>query len=141
MANISRSLLEGWDVVVVDDEPFSRDIATRILKFYGAIVWTAQNGREALEVVASVKPRFIISDISMPVMDGWEFIQRIKTDRETLEIPVIALTAHAMVGDREKAIAAGFHNYLSKPLNPATFMGELLALLVDVPALNLNLGE
>ena len=141
MANIPRSLLEGWDVVVVDDEPLSRDIATRILKFYGAIVWTAQNGREALAIVASVKPRFIISDISMPVMDGWEFIQRIKTDRETMEIPVIALTAHAMVGDREKAIAAGFHNYLSKPLNPATFMSELLALLVDVPALNFNLGE
>ena len=141
MTNIPRSLLEGWDVVVVDDEPLSRDIATRILKFYGAIVWTARNGREALEVVASVKPRFIISDISMPVMDGWEFIQRIKTDREMLEIPVIALTAHAMVGDREKAIAAGFHNYLSKPLNPATFMSELVALLMDVPALNLKFGE
>ena len=58
-----------------------------------------------------------------------------------MDIPVIALTAHAMVGDRERAIAAGFHNYLTKPLNPATFINDLLRLLVDVPALNIVLEE
>jgi CheY-like chemotaxis protein len=141
MADIPRSLLDGWDVLVVDDEPFSRDVASRILKFYGATVWTAENGREALAIIPSVRPKFIISDISMPVMDGWGFIKRMKADRELLDIPVIALTAHAMVGDREKAMAAGFHNYLSKPLNPATFMKQLLTLLVDVPELKLDFGE
>jgi CheY-like chemotaxis protein len=71
----------------------------------------------------------------MPVMDGWEFMNTIKRDRRTLDIPVIALTAHAMPGDRERAITAGFHNYLTKPLTPATFMRDLLSLLVDVPEL------
>jgi CheY-like chemotaxis protein len=58
----------------------------------------------------------------------------LKLDRTTMDIPVIALTAHAMVGDRERAIMAGFHNYLTKPLTPATFMKDLLVLLTDIPA-------
>jgi CheY-like chemotaxis protein len=70
----------------------------------------------------------------MPEMDGWGMLGALKLDRATLDIPVIALTAHAMVGDRERAIMAGFHNYLTKPLTPATFMKDLLVLLTDIPA-------
>lgn len=130
---IRRDLLSGWDVLVVDDEPDSLEVATRILRHYGASVYTATNGREALEQVRAIKPRFIISDISMPEMDGWEFLKELKLHRDTLEIPVIALTAHAMVGDRARAIEAGFHNYLSKPLTASTFMRDLFNLLVDMP--------
>ena len=135
MSDIRRDILSGWNVLVVDDEPDSLDVACRILRHYGAEVHTATNGQEGLQAVRSVRPRFVISDLSMPVMDGWGFLQEMKRNRDTLEIPVIALTAHAMVGDRQKAIVAGFHNHLTKPLTPATFMTDLLRVLDDIPEL------
>ena len=135
MSDIRRDILSGWNVLVVDDEPDSLDVACRILRHYGAEVYTATNGQEGLQAVRSVRPRFVISDLSMPVMDGWGFLQEMKRNRDTLEIPVIALTAHAMVGDRQKAIVAGFHNHLTKPLTPATFMTDLLRVLDDIPEL------
>lgn len=136
---LDRTILQGWDVLVVDDDLKSLDVARRILKHYGATVHTAENGQAGLALINQQRPRFIICDITMPVMDGWGFIQSLKDNRETAEIPAIALTAHAMVGDRERAIAAGYHNYLPKPLNPATFIHDLLTLLVDIPALNISL--
>jgi CheY-like chemotaxis protein len=71
----------------------------------------------------------------MPVMDGWGFIHALKKDRALAEIPAIALTAHAMIGDRDRAFAAGFHNYLTKPLTADTFIYDLLKLLMDIPEL------
>lgn len=132
-APIPRTILKDWIVLVVDDEADSLEVATRILRHYGAVVYTATNGQEGLEVVRTVRPRFIISDLSMPIMDGWGMLDALKRERETLDIPVIALTAHAMTGDRERAIMAGFHNYLTKPLTPATFLRDLLNLLTDIP--------
>ena len=132
---VPDNLLEGWDIVIVDDEEDSLEVAQIILDEYGANVHTASNGQEALELVRQVKPRFVISDLSMPVMDGWGFIHALKTDASLAAIPVIALTAHAMVGDRERAITAGFHNYLTKPLTVDTFMADLVRLLIDIPEL------
>jgi two-component system, cell cycle response regulator DivK len=134
-AQIPENLLDGWNIVVLDDEDDSLEVAEIILDEYGANVYTAQNGVEGVETVRRVKPRFVISDLSMPVMDGWGFINMLKADRALAEIPVIALTAHAMVGDRERAVAAGFHNYLTKPLTVDTFMADLLRLLIDIPEL------
>ena len=128
---IPRDILHGWTVLVVDDEHDSLDVARRILNYYGAEVVIAINGQEGLELARAHTPRFIISDLSMPVMDGWEFIENMKKDHHLAAIPVIALTAHAMPGDRSRALSAGFHNYLSKPLTPATFMRDLLTLLGD----------
>jgi CheY-like chemotaxis protein len=135
MQKPNRDILKGWDVLVIDDDPKSLDVASRILAHYGATVHQAVNGQEGLEKVETVRPKFIISDLSMPVMDGWVFISRMQADRGLATIPAIALTAHAMVGDRERAMASGFHNYLSKPLSPATFITDLLRLLVDIPEL------
>jgi two-component system cell cycle response regulator len=132
---IPDNLLEGWNIVVLDDEEDSLEVAEIILYEYGATVHTAANGKEGLETVLRVKPRFVISDLSMPVMDGWGFISAMKTNRELADIPCIALTAHAMVGDRERAVSAGFHNYLTKPLTVDTFMADLLKLLIDIPGL------
>ncbi len=139
MNKVPREILQGWEVVVIDDDANSLDIAERILLHYGATVHTAVNGKEGLSLIQQVRPRFVVSDISMPVLDGWKLIEELKRDPRLANIPVIALTAHAMIGDRERAIAAGFHNYLSKPLSPGTFITDLLHLLVDVPALNLSL--
>lgn len=136
MSKIPTDLLQGWDIVVIDDEPDSLEIARYILDFYGANVHTATNGKEGVEAVERMKPRFIISDLSMPTMDGWEFLKELKSAAHIKDIPVIALTAHAMKGDRERAIEAGFHNYLTKPLTATTFMDELLVLLLDIPQLS-----
>ena len=141
MATLPRTMLNGWDVLVVDDEPDSLEVAARILRFHGATVYTATNGNEGLAVTRSKRPKLIISDISMPVLDGWGFIYELKNDRATMDIPAIALTAHAMVGDRERAISAGFHNYLTKPLTAKTFMRDLLNLLIEIPVFSDSLGE
>ena len=130
---IPRTILAHWIVLVVDDEPDSLEVAARILRHYGAEVITAGDGKEALIKLGTIRPTLIISDLSMPVLDGWGLIYELKRNRVTIDIPVIALTAHAMVGDRTRAISAGFHNYLTKPLTPATFMKDLLRLLVDLP--------
>ncbi len=132
---IPDNLLEGWDIAVLDDEEDSLEVAEIILTEYGATVHTAMDGQEGLDIVRRVKPRFVISDLSMPTMDGWGFINSIRNDPELASIPVIALTAHAMVGDRERAVAAGFHNYLTKPLTVDTFMADLVKLLIDIPVL------
>ncbi len=136
---LRRDLLKGWNILVVEDEPDSLEVAERILRFYGATVHTAANGREGLEIARKIHPKFIISDLSMPVMDGWEMLFELKQDRSTMDIPVIALTAHAMKGDRDRAIIAGFHNYLTKPLTPANFMRDLLILLDNIPDIALAL--
>jgi len=138
---IPRDLLRGWTVVAVDDEPDSLEVATRILRYYSATVITATNGREGLAQALEHRPKLIVTDISMPVADGWEFIYELKHNIRTRDIHAIALTAHAMVGDRERAIAAGFDNYITKPLTAANFMRDLLRILMDIPVFSEELGE
>ncbi len=129
---IPDNFLAGWKVVVVDDEPDSLEIASMLLEMYGATVLPANNGRDALKLITSHSPRFVISDLSMPEMTGWELLEALKLgDRRVSGIPVVALTAHASAADRNRALALGFHNYLTKPLQPETFIEQLLALLVD----------
>lgn len=130
---IVPDVLNGWVVVVIDDEPDSLEVAQLVLEYYGADVKTAINGADGLVAIRQYRPRFVVCDISMPVLDGWGVIREMQRDPAIAHIPAIALTAHAMVGDRERALSAGFHNYLSKPLTPATFINDLLRLLVDIP--------
>lgn len=136
MTQINQQLLYGWDIVIIDDEPDSLLVAEIILLEFGANVYTAENGKDGLELIRQVRPNLVISDLSMPVMDGWGVIFHMKDDPALMEIPAIALTAHAMTGDRERAMAAGFHNYMTKPLTATTFLGDLLKLLIDLPQFN-----
>lgn len=128
-------IFQGWRVVVVDDEEDSQMVATMMLQMAGAEVLTANNGREGLSVIRSSRPHLVISDLSMPELDGWGMMRELNMDRTTIDIPVIALTAHAMVGDRERAIQAGFTNYITKPLDPEKFLGQLANLVSAVPGL------
>lgn len=125
--------LAEWRVLVVDDEEDSLEVAKMMLEIAGASVLTASDGQQALQLIKATKPHFILSDLSMPVMDGWQLMHRLVEDRSTQDIPVIALTAHAMKGDRERAMAAGFRNYITKPLDASKFMGQLLAILITLP--------
>jgi CheY-like chemotaxis protein len=135
-STVPENALAGWRVVVIDDEPDALEVAKILLEMVGATVLTAENGLDGLELIRTERPRFVVSDISMPEMSGWDLIDAVQKDRTIADIPVVALTAHAMSGDREKAFAKGFHYYLTKPLRPETFVNELLRLLVnDIPEL------
>jgi CheY-like chemotaxis protein len=135
MAELPRTLFNGWDIVAIDDEEDSLSVIEVILTEYGARVHTASGGEEGLNLIRSVRPKFVISDLSMPGLDGWDLIREMKRDPALKDIPAIALTAHAMVGDREQTLAAGFHNYLTKPLNVDTFIHDVRKVLIDIPVL------
>lgn len=143
MTHVPNNVLQGWEVVVVDDDPPSLAVARTILVYYGADVTTAVDGEDGWMAIDAVRPRFVISDISMPRLDGWGLIDRLQRTDHLRDIPVIALTAHAMNGDRAKAMAAGFYNYLTKPLTANTFIEDLLRLLLDHPVFEaeLELGD
>jgi CheY-like chemotaxis protein len=136
---MSETLLVGWDVLVVDDEPDSLLVAQSLLEMCGARVLVANNGKIGFALAKETRPNFIISDLSMPEMSGWQMLHEIKNTLATRDIPVIALTAHAMVGDRQRAMEVGFHNYLAKPLQAETFINDLLRLLIDVPEIHAKL--
>ncbi len=114
-----------WKVLLVDDEPDNLGVAEQILQHFGATVQTANDGLQALELLETFQPTFIIADLSMPRMDGWELLTQVRAKPEWAKIPVIALTAHAMRGDREKVLNAGFDQYISKPFRLHTFLSEL----------------
>lgn len=130
---MTPELLKDWVVLVVDDEPDSLFVAKTLLEMCGADVTSATNGQDGFELARKQRPAFIISDLSMPIMSGWQMLHEVKKTLSTRDIPVIALTAHAMPGDRIRAMEVGFHNYLTKPLRPETFINDLLRLLVDIP--------
>lgn len=131
--------LKGLHILVVEDDPAGLDLVVSLLEFYGAKVTAARNGLEGLSFARALKPQLIIGDLSMPVMNGWQMIKELKQDQNTLDIPIIALTAHAMEGDREKVLAAGFLNYIPKPLDPYTFIDTLITIIADIPKLSTDI--
>jgi two-component system cell cycle response regulator DivK len=104
-------------ILVVDDNNDSRELVVKVLKNQGYEMIEAIDGEEALEKAVSEKPDLILMDISIPKLNGYEVTKRLKSLEEVKEIPVVALTAHAMKGDRAKAIEAGCEGYISKPIN------------------------
>ena len=102
-------------ILLVEDNEMNRDMLSRRLIRKGYEVVCAVDGAEGVAMVASEGPDLVLMDMSLPVMDGWEATRRIKADQATHTIPVIALTAHAMNEDRQKALASGMDDFLSKP--------------------------
>jgi CheY-like chemotaxis protein len=103
-------------ILIVEDVEFNRDLLMQILDEDYAVV-TADDGAAGVATVAAERPDLVLMDLSLPVIDGWEATRRIKADPSTASIPVIALTAHAMSGDEEKAKAAGCDDFLTKPVD------------------------
>jgi len=116
-------------ILVVEDNEMNRDMLTRRLARKGFEAIAAADGREGLALAHSAKPDIILMDMSLPVMDGWEATRQIKADPETRGIPVIALTAHAMAGDRERAMDAGCDDYDTKPVEFPNLLAKIDALL------------
>ena len=116
-------------ILLVEDNPENRDMLSRRLIRRGYEIEFAEDGEEAVRKAGEVSPALILMDLSLPVMDGWEATRRIKADAATAAIPVIALTAHAMASDREKAISAGCDDYDTKPVDLERLLGKMQALL------------
>ena len=104
-------------ILLVEDNEMNRDMLSRRLQRKGFEVVIAVDGQEGVDMATSETPDLILMDLSLPVMDGWEATRRIKADDGTNGIPVIALTAHAMQGDEDKALEAGCDDYDTKPVN------------------------
>jgi CheY-like chemotaxis protein len=118
-------------ILLVEDNEMNRDMLLRRLKRRGYELVTAINGEDAIALAQSEAPDLILMDMSLPVLDGWEATQRLKMEPQTQAIPVIALTAHAMSGDREKALAAGCDDYDTKPIELPRLLGKINALLCE----------
>jgi len=116
-------------ILLVEDNEMNRDMLSRRLKRNGYDVLIATDGQQGVDVAIAEIPDLILMDMSLPVIDGWEATRRIKQTAATQGIPVIALTAHAMAGDREKAIDAGCDDYDTKPVEITRLLGKITALL------------
>jgi CheY-like chemotaxis protein len=117
-------------ILVVEDNEMNRDMLSRRLMRRGYEVLVAVDGEMGLEVARAQEPDLILMDMSLPVIDGWEVTRRLKTDDALKHIPIIALTAHAMANDREKAIEAGCDDYDTKPIDLTRLLAKMVTLLL-----------
>ncbi len=116
-------------ILLVEDNEMNRDMLSRRLQRKGYEVLIAVDGEAGVKMAAAERPDLILMDMSLPSVDGWEATRRVKGLPETASIPVIALTAHVMAGDRDKAIEAGCDDYDSKPIDFERLLGKIQALL------------
>jgi CheY-like chemotaxis protein len=116
-------------ILLVEDNEMNRDMLSRRLLRKGFEVIIAADGEQAVTLAESDRPDLILMDMSLPVIDGWEATRRVKANTKTAHIPVIALTAHAMSGDREKALGAGCDDFDTKPIEMPRLLEKIEALL------------
>lgn len=121
-------------ILLVEDNETNRDMLSRRLIRKGFEVVMAEDGQQAVDMAAAENPDIILMDMSLPVIDGWEATRRVKARENTRAIPVIALTAHAMAGDREKALDAGCDDYDTKPIEFQRLLDKITALLARSPS-------
>ena len=121
-------------ILLVEDNEMNRDMLSRRLARREYEVLVAVDGKEGVEMAGSEAPDLILMDMSLPVMDGWEAMRQLKASPETKAIPIIALTAHAMSGDREKAMEAGCDDYDTKPIELPRLLAKMEALLGEKKA-------
>ena len=116
-------------ILLIEDNEMNRDMLSRRLIRKGFDVEMAVDGQEGVDMAKSISPDLILMDLSLPVMDGWQATQIIKSDEATKDIPIIVLTAHAMPDDREKALAIGADEYDTKPIDFKRLLEKMNALL------------
>jgi len=116
-------------ILIVEDNEMNRDMLSRRLQRKGYTVLMAVDGAEGVALAQAEGPDVILMDMSLPVLDGWDATRQLKAASQTAAIPIIALTAHAMSGDREKAMAAGCDDYDTKPIELPRLLGKIEGLL------------
>ena len=120
-------------ILIIEDNEMNRDMLSRRLARHGYEVVVAVDGAEGLARARDERPALILMDMSLPVIDGWEVTRRLKADPETAAIPIIALTAHAMTSDRDKALEAGCDGYETKPVELPRLLEAMEKLLGTTP--------
>ena len=121
-------------VLLVEDNEMNRDMLSRRLARRGFEVVMAVDGEQGVQMAKEERPDLILMDMSLPVLDGWGATRQIKADSSTQSIPLIALTAHAMAGDRDKALQAGCDDYDTKPIELPRLLGKMERLLSQKPS-------
>ncbi len=116
-------------ILLVEDNELNRDMLTRRLERKGYRILAAEDGQAGVELAAEAKPDLILMDLSLPVLDGWEATRRLKASPDTMHIPIIALTAHAMAEDERKAYNAGCDDFDTKPVMMERLLGKIQAAL------------
>lgn len=118
-------------ILVADDNPVSRELISEVLESLGFRIVQASDGGDALEKARSSKPDLVLLDIQMPVMDGFAVLEELRRYPDTIDLRVVALTAFAMFGDREKAMQAGFNGYITKPIQISALRSAVSDLLSE----------
>jgi two-component system, cell cycle response regulator DivK len=113
------------NVLLIEDHEHNRYLATFLLEKHGYVVAAASDGPAGIELAKTIKPALILLDIQLPLMDGYAVARELRNNPALRDVPIIAVTSYAMVGDREKSLAAGCNGYLEKPINPDTFVMEI----------------
>lgn len=132
--HISKENLDDWKVLIVDDQLDNLLVAEAALKFHGIETCRAINGIDGLNALEDFQPTLILLDLSMPEMDGWDMLEELKKRPEMEDIPIIALTAHVMQGDKERVLAAGFTGYIPKPFSVAVLVQQIKQILETAKA-------
>lgn len=118
-------------ILLVEDNEANRDMLSRRLQRKGFEVSIAVDGQQGIDCASREQPDLILMDMSLPVLDGWETTRRLKADSQTAHIPIVALTAHAMSGDRERALEAGCNDYDTKPVEFGRLLEKIELLLTQ----------
>jgi CheY-like chemotaxis protein len=118
-------------ILVADDKESSREFVRTVLEHAGCVVEEAADGREALAKIMASPPNLVVLDLHMPGLDGFEVMETLRQHAQYTSVPVVALTASAMQGDRERALAAGFVDYMTKPISLSILRNRLLGLLAE----------
>ena len=115
----------GARVLLIEDNRPSRELMSYLLNAFGHMTLEARDGVDGLEAIRRERPDLVLCDIDLPRLDGYALAGRVKADPEIRHIPLVAVTALAMVGDRDRALRAGFDGYIAKPIEPETFVPEI----------------
>jgi two-component system, cell cycle response regulator DivK len=121
-------------ILLIEDNEQNRYLATFLLEQHGYKVVPAVDGRSGIELAPALMPHLVVLDIQLPMMDGYEVARALRAIETLRDTPIIAVTSHAMVGDREKALAAGCNGYIEKPINPDSFVAEVASFARPAPA-------
>ncbi|WP_394788300.1 response regulator [Rhodoferax sp.] len=116
-------------ILIIEDDYFSRELAMYLLQTAGYTVIGAEDGRTGVQIALQENPDLVLCDLQMPVLNGREVVRRLHADPQWRRVPVLAVTAFSMSGDRESALAAGFDDHVSKPITPETFIPQMESFL------------
>jgi CheY-like chemotaxis protein len=119
-------------ILVIEDNPANLDLMIYLLDAFGHTPLAATDGEVGIALIQNETPHLIICDIQLPKLSGYEVVQWLKQEPALSDIPILAVTAYAMVGDRDKVLAAGFDGYLTKPIQPETFVPQVESFLNDI---------